>query len=298
MVNPYQQQKNNFLDEEEMLLERAQEEQLKRGESEKKAKEERKRELKKRILSSMVILPLIGVCLYYGHWFFNGLILCVMMGLVWEGETLLKVDLKSIRGGVLLLWPVCTALAFIQENYWVALFLAVSALIFGVKKSAPIFVAILGGISLIWLRARPYGMEEVLFVLACVIVSDSCAFFTGRLIGGRKLAPKISPGKTISGSLGGILGALLIATLIAYLVNGHLVLEASLIGAFLAIATQIGDLFESGFKRRIGVKDSGKLIPGHGGLLDRLDGLLLAAPLAAFLAFFAKRSFLWLIFSS
>lgn len=252
-------------------------------------------ELKKRIISSLIILPVVIFCLWYGGWVFNALILAVMVGLVWEGENLLKVEMRSIRGALLLLWPLCTALSFIKEDYLLSVFLICFAVVFGIRYFIPIAISIVGGISLIWLRARYHGMEEVLFALSCVIASDSFAFFTGRLIGGPKLAPQISPGKTISGSIGGIIGAVIVGSAIAYYIMGHFIVVTVLWAALLAIATQLGDLIESGFKRYIGVKDSGNLIPGHGGLLDRFDGLLLAVPLAAFLALLAKNSFFWML---
>ena len=100
----------------------------------------------------------------------------------------------------------------------------------------------------------------------------------GRLLRGPKLAPSLSPAKTWSGAAGG----LVIAMLVGQVVAGHVTLATAVIAAaLLALACQAGDLLESGIKRHVGVKDSGNLIPGHGGLLDRLDGLLAAAPTAA-----------------
>ena len=124
-----------------------------------------------------------------------------------------------------------------------------------------------------------------------VIASDSAAYLAGRAIGGPKLAPSISPGKTRSGSAGGLLGAGLVGALLAWLLPAPpgIAAAASLArglgaGLLLGLVAQAGDLAESAFKRRCGVKDSGRLIPGHGGLLDRFDGLLAAAPIAALLS--------------
>jgi phosphatidate cytidylyltransferase len=148
----------------------------------------------------------------------------------------------------------------------------------GVAYIAPASVA------LIWLRGGEAGRADVLFVLLIVWASDIGAYLAGRLFGGPRLAPRISPGKTWSGAIGGLVAAALVGVVAALLVPDARVLPAALLAACLGIASQTGDLLESALKRRFGVKDSGRLIPGHGGLLDRLDGMLLAAPLAALMA--------------
>lgn len=137
----------------------------------------------------------------------------------------------------------------------------------------------LPAVALVWLRGLGLGLPATIFVLAVVWATDIAAFFTGRAIGGPRLAPAISPNKTWAGALGGVVGAMLtgVALAASYIDN------ASFLGAFasfaggLAALVIIGDLFESALKRRAGVKDSGYLLPGHGGVLDRLDGLVPAA---------------------
>jgi phosphatidate cytidylyltransferase len=137
-----------------------------------------------------------------------------------------------------------------------------------------------GGIALVHLRGESAnGFANVLFLLLLVWSTDIGAYVAGRAIGGPKLAPAISPGKTWSGAVGGLACALVVA-LIAGATPGGFVLAACL-----SITSQIGDLAKSVAKRYFGVKDSSHLIPGHGGLLDRLDGLLAAAPLAALFEF-------------
>ncbi len=111
--------------------------------------------------------------------------------------------------------------------------------------------------------------------------SDIGAYVVGRLVGGPKLAPAISPGKTWSGAVGGMGAAALVGLGVAALVGARFpLLHCILVSIIIGIASQLGDLLESGFKRHFGVKDSGRSIPGHGGLLDRLDGMLTAAPIA------------------
>ncbi len=129
--------------------------------------------------------------------------------------------------------------------------------------------------ALLWLRHQPAsGRETILWVLACVWATDVGAYFVGRAAGGAKLAPRISPGKTWSGLIGGMAWAAAASAAMGYVFDlGHTV-SLAVVGAVLAVVAQAGDLLESAAKRRVGVKDSGRLIPGHGGLLDRVDGLI------------------------
>lgn len=137
-------------------------------------------------------------------------------------------------------------------------------------------------LSLLVLRDHPDGVLLTLWAMALVWASDSGAYFAGRAIGGPKLAPAISPNKTWSGFTGGLLSALAFGLVLWWLFSLPLALALS--SAWLAALSQAGDLFESHLKRRAGVKDSGNLLPGHGGLLDRLDGLVPVAPAAAICA--------------
>lgn len=139
----------------------------------------------------------------------------------------------------------------------------------------------LPAVALIWLRGTSWGFYATLFVMAVVWGADIAAYFTGRAIGGPKLAPAISPNKTWSGAGGGLLGALLVAGALALLwpgyANGAGMGRLVVLALPLAVLSILGDLYESGLKRRAGVKDSGNILPGHGGVMDRLDGLVPAA---------------------
>lgn len=143
--------------------------------------------------------------------------------------------------------------------------------------------------SLIWLRGVRFeghpdaGLWLVLYLLLCIWATDIGAYFTGRSLGKNKLAPAISPGKTWEGLGGGMaLAALTGGICFSFTEFPRSVVECALVGLLLGAVSQGGDLFESWIKRRAGVKDSGTLIPGHGGLLDRVDGLIFTAPLFAF----------------
>ena len=136
-------------------------------------------------------------------------------------------------------------------------------------------------LSLIVLRDQPQGLLLTFWAMALVWAADSTAYFVGRAIGGPKLAPAISPNKTWSGFVGGIVGAVAFALLLVWLFALPIALAWAT--PLLAVLSVLGDLYESNLKRRAGVKDSGKVLPGHGGLLDRLDGLVTVAPAAALL---------------
>jgi phosphatidate cytidylyltransferase len=149
----------------------------------------------------------------------------------------------------------------------------------------------LAAVALPWLRADPFvGLPNTLFVLVVVWTSDIGAYLVGRLIGGPKLAPAISPGKTWSGAAGGLVSAALASLAVAACFSpGLSPLHVTASAVALGVVSQAGDLLESALKRHFGVKDSGRIIPGHGGLLDRVDALLAVAPVAALLAFTVGR---------
>lgn len=136
-------------------------------------------------------------------------------------------------------------------------------------------------LALVFLRRQDAGIVFTLWALALVWACDIGAYFSGRTIGGPKLAPGISPNKTWAGLIGGVVAASLFAGVMH--VEYGLPWRMTLATPVLAVLAQGGDLFESWLKRRAGVKDSGSILPGHGGVLDRLDGLVPVAPLAAFL---------------
>lgn len=138
---------------------------------------------------------------------------------------------------------------------------------------------------LVPLRLLEYGQRWIFLTLIVVMACDSFAYFVGRSVGRRKLYEAVSPNKSIEGALGGLAGSVLAVYIvkISFLpIIGYL--DGLLIGLLLGVAGQVGDLFESLLKRACKVKDSGSLIPGHGGLLDRLDSLLFAFPLVFYIA--------------
>jgi len=133
---------------------------------------------------------------------------------------------------------------------------------------------------LILLRGEPDGVKWLLLLTAITVASDSFAYYSGRLLGKRKLCPAVSPGKTVAGFIGGLAGGILVAVVLAaYLFDHPRLPMLAVVAALLSCVGVMGDLCESVLKRSMGVKDSGAILPGHGGVLDRIDSLLLTAPL-------------------
>jgi phosphatidate cytidylyltransferase len=137
------------------------------------------------------------------------------------------------------------------------------------------------GISLLAIRASGDGLAALIFVLAVVWATDSGAFFFGRLIGGPKLSPRVSPKKTWSGAIGGLVTGLVVGLAAARVAGVSIAIGLVVLATVLSVFCQAGDLFESWVKRHFGAKDSGSIIPGHGGVMDRVDGLVFAAVAAA-----------------
>lgn len=144
-------------------------------------------------------------------------------------------------------------------------------------------ILVVGAMAGLWFVRDHLGMTAALWVFGMVWATDIGAYFAGRAFGGARLAPKISPSKTWSGLVGGMVAALIASATIGD--RAGIIGVPLWIGLFMGLLAQLGDLGESWMKRRAGVKDSGKLIPGHGGLFDRVDGVLPVALLLGGLAF-------------
>jgi phosphatidate cytidylyltransferase len=146
-----------------------------------------------------------------------------------------------------------------------------------VMTMAPIYVGLPLG-ALTWIHWT-WGPAATTWLLATIVISDSAQYYTGRAFGRRKLAPVVSPGKTVEGAVGGLVAVAISGMILAPLcLPGVGVLAGGLLAAGIAAFGLAGDLFESALKRSVGVKDSSDLIPGHGGVLDRIDAYLFAAP--------------------
>lgn len=193
-----------------------------------------------RTASAVVMLTVAIAALYFGGIAFALFAGAIGLAVVWEGAGLIRaMQLGAARQGLAL----------------VVLVVAVAAAVLG----------------LILVRGE-LGFDGALWLLAMVWATDIGAYFAGRAFGGRKLAPRISPSKTWSGLIGGMLAALIVGATMGD--RAGITGLPMWIGAVMAVLAQSGDLLESWMKRRAGVKDSGSLIPGHGGVFDRVDGVL------------------------
>ena len=141
-----------------------------------------------------------------------------------------------------------------------------------------VFYAGFPAVALIWLRSDPWhGLLATVFVIAIVAVSDTAAFFSGRLLGGPLLWARVSPKKTWAGLIGALAACAVAGALFWFAIPEASALRLGITGAVLSLVAQAGDLAESAFKRRFGAKDAGHIIPGHGGVMDRVDGVVAAA---------------------
>ena len=207
-------------------------------------------ELRIRLASAAVGLPVLFLVLWAGGPWFVGAALAVAVFALREALDLLR-RARTMRGGG-------------------------SALLYGAFALAGAAYVVLPFAALISLRLGDAGLQWTALAFLATFATDTSAYAVGRLIGRRRMAPSISPGKTWEGAAGGLLGAVAASVALVALLEGveTCLLPAVALGMSVGVAAQAGDLFESWLKRKAGVKDSGALIPGHGGLLDRLDSLL------------------------
>jgi phosphatidate cytidylyltransferase len=239
------------------------------------AESPRQSDLATRTVSALVMLVVSGFALWAGGWAWLIFVLVIGIGVWFEWSALV---LKMYPPGG-------------RQTAW--------------RYGGAVYCGIACAV-LLALRDMPDGLFVVLMIVGAVIGTDIGAYLFGRTIGGPKIAPKISPSKTWAGLVGGMIGATLAIILISYIwhsglcevinpaprMSGNRVMfdgpcsldlapisyllpNSLMAGAILAVLAQVGDFFESWMKRKAGVKDSGKLLPGHGGLFDRVDGLLL-----------------------
>ena len=248
-----------------------------------------------RVVSAAVLAPVVLVCVYVGGWVFFLLCGAAAAAVLWEWTglvtgsadtrvlwpglaalfaalVLIGIDQPGaatgtvvigsmLAGGLVLIWP--RRLPARNPPFWAASGIIYSGIIF----LAPALIR----------RDPALGLTAVLFIVASVWATDIFAYIAGRSIGGPLLWPNVSPNKTWAGAVGGLIGGVAAATTVAYASGITKFAAVGLVALVLSVLTQAGDLLESAIKRRFGAKDTGRLIPGHGGLMDRLDGFVVAA---------------------
>ncbi len=251
-------------------------------------------ELRLRIISGIVLAAVVLAATWYGGIAFRLLAAAISVLVYYEWSTITRLPDSDFRGNAFG-WVTVVGIAGLVIFGFdeLALPALLSAIVLSILYALAvtkngwlpggIVYAGLTAISLAAIRGDTGGgFAAMIFIFAVVWATDILAYFVGRAIGGPKLAPPISPGKTWSGAIGGAISAVIAGTLVHaafFPLNG---LWIPIIALVLSVCSQIGDLFESFIKRRFGVKDSSRLIPGHGGVMDRVDGLVFAC-FAAFL---------------
>lgn len=253
-------------------------------------------DLRKRAVTAALLGPAALACMWLGGEWWAGLMALCVAGLAWEWVRLCGGSTRTLPGvllpAIVLLAGLLAVLQFPLLGLVVLVAGAAVAQASARRIKGPVPPLWLGfgvlyigltGVALIELREDDHvGRANVIFLFLVVWASDISAYLAGRALGGPRLLPAISPNKTWSGALGGLVGAMAIGFMTAASFSSSLDMAWVLsVAAMLGVAAQAGDLLESWIKRQFGVKDSSGLIPGHGGLLDRLDGVLAAAPVAA-----------------
>jgi phosphatidate cytidylyltransferase len=248
-------------------------------------------ELALRVCSALVLVPLAIGTAYLGGWLFAVFWGIAAMGVLWEWTSLVaKSDQRTVvmTGGA----SIALAVMLVATGHLLAAVIVLAIGTLGVASLAPAkwrswiaagvpYAGALGVAPIVLRSGSEDGFLAVIFLFAVVWTTDIVAYFTGRTVGGPKLMPQVSPKKTWSGAIGGTLAAVVVAVVLAKVAALTGLFAIAMLGIILSICAQGGDLFESFLKRRFGAKDSGHLIPGHGGLMDRLDGFVTASVVAA-----------------
>lgn len=256
------------------------------------------RDLRTRFLSGLLLAALALAIAYAGVMPFAVLVIAIATAMCWEWGRIIRSEQLDpafvVHAGSVAVATVVAAFGYAALALVLVLIGALLVLLLQFSRQGRLsglgvlYVGI-PAVSLLWIRSdEPFGFVAVVFILLVVSTTDTFAYFGGRSIGGARLWPRISPNKTWAGLVSGIAAATLIGALFAFLLDGASHLGLALTALVLAVVSQAGDLAESALKRGFGIKDTSTLIPGHGGVLDRLDGLVFAAAFAALFALFAN----------
>ena len=246
------------------------------------------------VLSGLIMLPLLLILYFGGYVLFAACLLIGIMGVREFYNGFRQMDVKPSFGIAVVMAVALYVLNFIGVRYegymlWFFVTVLVSLLyLFNIenRKLEDAMSTITGIFYVVFFsfhvtlvdQAGPYSNMIWLIVLTA-FGTDVMAYFTGFLLGRHKLCPKISPKKTIEGSVGGIIGSIILSGLFGYFFMPEILVHCLVIGLLGGIVSQFGDLTASIFKRKMGIKDYGNLIPGHGGILDRFDSVLFTGPM-------------------
>ena len=240
-----------------------------------------------RLASGLAMGVVAALCTFSGTVPFAVLVVAVTLLLSWEWGRLvhgreadLVIAVHMVSAGAAAVLAACDVAAL---GLLAVLIGAILAMLLSLGRNSlfsalGVFYAGLPAVALIWLRSDPaLGLLAVTFLIVIVVVSDTAGFLSGRLMGGPKLWPRISPNKTWAGFVGALVASSIVGALFWIAVPDGSAVRLAAAGAMLSLVAQAGDLAESAIKRRFGAKDTSTLIPGHGGVMDRVDGLVAAA---------------------
>ena len=252
--------------------------------------------LRQRVLVAVIGLPVgLAAIILGGYFLFAVAIILTVMGLH-EYYTLVRPYRPNLVVGYIAGLSVVVCCFFLGQQ---GLLIGLTALVvlsflwslFGKLGAHLVGRMALTSFGVVWvamgfayimmIRALPHGRCLAVLVVVCTVLNDTFAYFVGRAIGRHRMAPRISPKKTVEGALGGLVGAVVAALLVRIYSSWIPTADAAVLGLIIGVLGQWGDMFESAIKRDFRVKDSGKILPGHGGILDRFDSFLFAG-LAAY----------------
>ena len=253
-----------------------------------------------RLVSGLAMGAVAALFTFTGAVPFTVLVVAVTVVLSWEwgrlvhggeGDVVIAVQIATVALAAVLaaLEKVGLGLVILAIGAILALVLSLGR--HSVFSALGVFYAGLPAVALIWLRGDPtLGLTAVVFLILVVVASDTAGFVVGRLLGGAKLWPRLSPNKTWAGCLGALAASALVGVAFALPIADASPIRLAGVGCVLSLVAQAGDLFESAVKRRFGAKDASTLIPGHGGVMDRVDGLAAVASAAGLMGFFINVS--------
>jgi phosphatidate cytidylyltransferase len=247
----------------------------------------------KRVLSAAVLIPaVVWVVAGAPRWVFSSLAVALSAAAAWELCRLFQRAGRVVRPGLTALCCAVVTASFTVPGGPGAALAATTAILLASSLGGAdppssdgmaigvvslCYVGVLMGHALL-LQQLADGRSLLLFLLAVTWAGETAAYAVGSLVGRHKLAPRISPGKTVEGAMAQLFASMVVAWVLGWLVPGWSTLETGVAGLILGSVGQVGDLTESAIKRSVGAKDAGSAIPGHGGLLDRIDGLLFNTP--------------------
>ena len=248
-----------------------------------------------RICSALVLAPIVIAAEWWGGWPFLAVVLIISVAVCFEWLRIISPQMRSVPIALVLALMLASlyfvATVSMATAFWPIFLLFCGMLTAGYASGQKFWLgagfayAFLLGAALLLIRNDPeFGMAAIALIVAVVWATDIFAYVVGRTFGGPKLWPAVSPGKTWSGAIGGLCAGVLASVAFIGLLDNVSLIRLIVMGLLLSIASQCGDLFESWIKRRFKVKDSSHLIPGHGGVMDRVDGLVFAVIFAVFLS--------------